>query len=131
MSRINKDIKKIMNRAQTDEITIISADLVETSIRGFFSFNYEKHNLDGRPLATNGPVFSCKWEEVKNLKTKDKVRFEDQVFIVSDVKRDTLGFCADGFPIDDFLLTLDYKFRKDNPGEVDFNLGIIIEKYLK
>lgn len=33
------------------------------------------------------------------------------------------GRSAAGSSIDDFIATLDYKYRKDNPGEVDFTLG--------
>ena len=33
------------------------------------------------------------------------------------------GTSQNGTPIDDFIATLDYKYRKDNPGEVDFTLG--------
>jgi len=33
------------------------------------------------------------------------------------------GTSQTGSPVDDFIATLDYKYRKDNPGEVDFTLG--------
>lgn len=48
-------------------------------------------------------------------------------FLIASTATGELGFnngrSVNGSPIDDFIATLDYKYRKDNPGEVDFGLG--------
>ena len=48
-------------------------------------------------------------------------------FLISSTASGELGLTNSrslaGNPVEDIIATLDYKFRKDNPGEVDFELG--------
>jgi len=48
-------------------------------------------------------------------------------FLLASTASGELGFndgrSQAGSPVDNFLATLDYKYKKDNPGEVDFGLG--------
>mgnify|MGYP003328867320 CR=1 FL=1 len=81
------------NNPFSHKVIIESGELKGREVSGYFHTNHRDRTIDGVPLATDGPIFSCVFDDIKELKSTDSLRLVDEkrIWDISKIMNDKNG----------------------------------------
>ena len=94
MDFFKRDLDFMLSGFASQEIEILTGPLKGNKIKGDWYTNHRNRNLDGVPIATDGPCFLCSAESIEGLITTDVILFEGKKYRLSNIMTDAIGLAV-------------------------------------